>query len=188
MGGRRTVRILIILLLHTVLTHSCKLIYVRLLPQVIAVHTRPVTAAFPYMSLLNHRIIPSILWKSCFYIYESTFKSVFGFLLQQLTRYDFNLSIRIPQSPAGLHTAYCVIWISSSVRSLRSAVFQQPVIFLGADVTHPPAGDGKKPSITAVSLRDNAFIKQHLLTLNTISGKGRECATTACHRKSGRAG
>uniref|UniRef100_A0A671KKW9 Protein argonaute-3-like n=1 Tax=Sinocyclocheilus anshuiensis TaxID=1608454 RepID=A0A671KKW9_9TELE len=33
---------------------------------------------------------------------------------------------------------------------LRPSVFQQPVIFLGADVTHPPAGDGKKPSIAAV--------------------------------------
>uniref|UniRef100_A0A8C0ECT8 Protein argonaute-2 n=1 Tax=Bubo bubo TaxID=30461 RepID=A0A8C0ECT8_BUBBB len=32
----------------------------------------------------------------------------------------------------------------------RPPVFQQPVIFLGADVTHPPAGDGKKPSIAAV--------------------------------------
>ncbi|XP_078537290.1 protein argonaute-4 isoform X4 [Lissotriton helveticus] len=32
----------------------------------------------------------------------------------------------------------------------RPTVFQQPVIFLGADVTHPPAGDGKKPSIAAV--------------------------------------
>ncbi|TRY78962.1 hypothetical protein DNTS_014719 [Danionella cerebrum] len=31
----------------------------------------------------------------------------------------------------------------------RPSVFQQPVIFLGADVTHPPAGDGKKPSIAA---------------------------------------
>nr|XP_054368354.1 protein argonaute-2 [Mirounga angustirostris] len=35
----------------------------------------------------------------------------------------------------------------------RPPVFQQPVIFLGADVTHPPAGDGKKPSIAAVSIR-----------------------------------
>lgn len=34
----------------------------------------------------------------------------------------------------------------------RPPVFQQPVIFLGADVTHPPAGDGKKPSIAAVSV------------------------------------
>uniref|UniRef100_A0A8C6PPB5 Argonaute RISC catalytic component 2 n=1 Tax=Nothobranchius furzeri TaxID=105023 RepID=A0A8C6PPB5_NOTFU len=32
----------------------------------------------------------------------------------------------------------------------RPLVFQQPVIFLGSDVTHPPAGDGKKPSIAAV--------------------------------------
>uniref|UniRef100_A0A3P9NUX8 Protein argonaute-3-like n=1 Tax=Poecilia reticulata TaxID=8081 RepID=A0A3P9NUX8_POERE len=33
---------------------------------------------------------------------------------------------------------------------LKPSVFQQPIIFLGADVTHPPAGDGKKPSIAAV--------------------------------------
>lgn len=36
------------------------------------------------------------------------------------------------------------------LNSDRPSVFQQPVIFLGADVTHPPAGDGKKPSIAAV--------------------------------------
>lgn len=50
----------------------------------------------------------------------------------------------------------------------RSAVFQQPVIFLGADVTHPPAGDGKKPSITAVSLRNDTSIKQHCLENSAV--------------------
>lgn len=34
--------------------------------------------------------------------------------------------------------------------SVRPPVFNEPVIFLGADMTHPPAGDYKKPSIAAV--------------------------------------
>lgn len=32
----------------------------------------------------------------------------------------------------------------------RPRVFNEPVIFIGADVTHPPAGDRRKPSIAAV--------------------------------------
>ncbi|XP_065940936.1 protein argonaute-2 isoform X4 [Magallana gigas] len=34
--------------------------------------------------------------------------------------------------------------------SIRPKVFREPVIFLGANVTHPPAGDKLKPSIAAV--------------------------------------
>ncbi|CDW54120.1 Argonaute 1 isoform B [Trichuris trichiura] len=36
------------------------------------------------------------------------------------------------------------------VPSIRPKVFNEPVIFLGADITHPPAGDNKKPSIAAL--------------------------------------
>ncbi|XP_074657018.1 protein argonaute-2-like [Tubulanus polymorphus] len=34
--------------------------------------------------------------------------------------------------------------------SIRPRIFNEPIIFLGADVTHPPAGDTSKPSIAAV--------------------------------------
>jgi hypothetical protein len=34
--------------------------------------------------------------------------------------------------------------------AVRPRVFNEPVIFLGADITHPPAGDSRKPSIAAV--------------------------------------
>ncbi|CBY20341.1 unnamed protein product [Oikopleura dioica] len=36
------------------------------------------------------------------------------------------------------------------VPNMRPKIFQEPVIFIGADVTHPPAGDKRKPSIAAV--------------------------------------
>ena len=54
----------------------------------------------------------------------------------------------------GIRLATCLLIRNSfldCVNSCRPPVFEQPVIFLGADVTHPPAGDDKKPSIAAVS-------------------------------------
>uniref|UniRef100_A0A4W2IPG0 Argonaute RISC catalytic component 2 n=2 Tax=Bos indicus x Bos taurus TaxID=30522 RepID=A0A4W2IPG0_BOBOX len=47
----------------------------------------------------------------------------------------------------------------------RPPVFQQPVIFLGADVTHPPAGDGKKPSIAAVLHHELLAIREACIKL-----------------------
>ncbi|VDN24295.1 unnamed protein product [Gongylonema pulchrum] len=34
--------------------------------------------------------------------------------------------------------------------NVRPRIFAEPVIFLGCDITHPPAGDSRKPSIAAV--------------------------------------
>uniref|UniRef100_A0A915LRK2 Uncharacterized protein n=1 Tax=Meloidogyne javanica TaxID=6303 RepID=A0A915LRK2_MELJA len=34
--------------------------------------------------------------------------------------------------------------------AVRPRIFNEPIIFLGADITHPPAGDSRKPSIAGV--------------------------------------
>lgn len=52
----------------------------------------------------------------------------------------------------------------------RPAVFREPVIFLGADVTHPPAGDKAKPSIAAVSFceKQNGLIFTYITNIFMI--------------------
>jgi len=52
----------------------------------------------------------------------------------------------------------------------RPKVFNDPVIFFGADVTHPPAGDMRKPSIAAV--RNSCLLLQNI-SLNTFTVKCR---------------
>jgi eukaryotic translation initiation factor 2C len=51
------------------------------------------------------------------------------------------------------------------VPSIRPKVFNEPVIFLGADVTHPPAGDNKKPSIAAVVGSQDAHPSRYAATV-----------------------
>ncbi|KAL4712739.1 hypothetical protein ACJJTC_008036 [Scirpophaga incertulas] len=51
------------------------------------------------------------------------------------------------------------------VPSLRPKVFNEPVIFLGVDVTHPPAGDNKKPSIAAVVASMDAHPSRYAATV-----------------------
>ncbi|KZC11542.1 Protein argonaute-2, partial [Dufourea novaeangliae] len=51
------------------------------------------------------------------------------------------------------------------VPSIRPKVFDEPVIFFGADVTHPPAGDNKKPSIAAVVASMDAHPSRYAATV-----------------------
>ena len=53
-----------------------------------------------------------------------------------------NLCLKINAKLGGINTIL--------VPEHRSLLFKEPVIFMGATVTHPPAGDNKKPSIAAL--------------------------------------
>merc|ERR1719438_106147 len=53
-----------------------------------------------------------------------------------------NLCLKINAKLGGINTIL--------VPENRPALFREPVVFLGATVTHPPAGDNKKPSIAAL--------------------------------------
>ncbi|KAL3320560.1 argonaute 1 [Cichlidogyrus casuarinus] len=55
------------------------------------------------------------------------------------------------------------------VPNVRPGVFREPVIFLGADVTHPPAGDKSKPSIAAVVASMDAHPSRYSATVRVQS-------------------
>ncbi|KAL4218512.1 argonaute 1 [Mactra antiquata] len=49
--------------------------------------------------------------------------------------------------------------------SIRPPMFRQPVVFMGADVTHPPAGDKSRPSIAAVVASMDAHPSRYSATV-----------------------
>ncbi|VDK38029.1 unnamed protein product [Taenia asiatica] len=55
------------------------------------------------------------------------------------------------------------------VPGVRPTVFREPVIFFGADVTHPPAGDKTKPSIAAVVASMDAHPSRYSATVRVQS-------------------
>lgn len=55
------------------------------------------------------------------------------------------------------------------VPTVRPSVFREPIIFFGADVTHPPAGDKTKPSIAAVVASMDAHPSRYSATVRVQS-------------------
>ncbi|CAI2350295.1 unnamed protein product [Caenorhabditis sp. 36 PRJEB53466] len=49
--------------------------------------------------------------------------------------------------------------------NVRPRIFNEPVIFFGCDITHPPAGDSRKPSIAAVVASMDAHPSRYAATV-----------------------
>ncbi|CEF61129.1 Protein argonaute-4 [Strongyloides ratti] len=72
-----------------------------------------------------------------------------------------NLCLKINVKLGGVNTIL--------LPSVRPPIFNEPVIFLGADITHPPAGDPKKPSIAAVVGSMDAHPSRYAATVRVQS-------------------
>ena len=88
-----------------------------------------------YTTITSHNVVFVV-----FAIYNCIEKYLFVVLC--LTAYRNQTYIIVLDNTLLLYLPCCVC---------SPPVFREPVIFLGADVTHPPAGDRSKPSIAAVS-------------------------------------
>ncbi|PAA61921.1 hypothetical protein BOX15_Mlig021460g1 [Macrostomum lignano] len=65
------------------------------------------------------------------------------------------------------------------VPGMRPPVFREPIIFMGGDVTHPPAGDRAKPSIAAVVASMDAHPSRYAATVR-VQAHREEKITELC--------